>query len=100
MTYQGFPTVEAFCAFYVDTLTRREGDTVTFEVMDKLDPEQRESSVIRVEACSCGLTPERTDIPYCECGAADKASTLTADIRRQYATQIDLTGQVRQGARR
>lgn len=94
-TYRGFPSVDAYVAFLVDTLTRREGDVVTFEVMDKLDPVQRDSSVVLVESCSCNLTPERTDIPYCSCGAAEHAVARTADLRRQYATKIELRGAVR-----
>lgn len=88
-------TTDEYVATMVDTLTRREGDDVTFEVMDKLDPTQLPSRVILVEPCSCNLTPERTDVPYCTCGAAERASALTVDLRRQYATQLDLTGAVR-----
>lgn len=97
--YMGFPSVEAFCAFKVDTLTRREGDEVAFGVMDNLDPTQRESSVLFWMPCSCALTPEQSDVPYCSCGAAGRAVAVTADLRRQYATQIDLTGSVRVGAK-
>lgn len=82
-------------ALMVDTLTRREGDVLTFEVMDKADPTQRESNIVFVATCSCGLPPERSDTPYCTCGAAGQAQTLTADLRKQYATQLDLTGRLR-----
>ncbi len=77
MTYQGFPSVEAYVAYCVFDQVRTEGDVTTYEVVDRLDPRQLETRIV---------------------GVFDNEAAMLAlrdDLRRQYATQIDLRGAVR-----
>ncbi len=72
MPYQGFPDVDAYVAYLVFEQTRTEGDVTTYEVVDRLDPAQLVSRII---------------------GSFDNiaaALALRDDLRRQYATKIDL----------
>lgn len=75
--YKGFPSVDEYVAYMVFEQTRTEGDVTTYEVVDRLDPAQLETRIIH-----SGDTEA-------------EALALRDDLRRQYATQIDLTGSVR-----
>lgn len=79
--YKGFPSVEEYVAYMCFEQTRTEGDLTTYEVVDRLDPAQLASRIIA------------------SFDTMEQALTLRDDLRRQYATMIDLTGSVRSVAR-
>lgn len=74
MSYKGFPTVDAYVAYLVFEQTRTEGDVTTYEVVDRLDPRQLETRIVHVGDSEA------------------EAIALRDDLRRMYATRIDLRG--------
>ncbi len=78
--------------------TRVEGDVVSIEFVDRLDPAQLPSRIVLSEPCSCVAVRETHDPQRCTCGAGARVLGLRDQARRSYATQLDLTGSVRRGA--
>lgn len=72
MAYRNFPSVDDYVAYMVFDQVRTEGDVTTYEVVDRLDPAQLDSRIVYVG------------------DNAAAATTLRDQLRRQYATQIDL----------
>lgn len=95
MPYRGFPTVDDYTAYKVTEQSRfgdvpRCGAELCFEVLDNADPAQLDDRVVAHVPCVCGLEPARADFAFCTCGAAQSALSTRDELRRQYATQIDL----------
>lgn len=76
MPYQGFPSVDAYVAYMVFDQVRTEGEVTTYEVVDRLDPRQLATRIVHVGDSEA------------------EAIALRDDLRRQYATRIDLRGAV------
>lgn len=72
MTYKGFPSVDDYVAHLVFDQVRAEGAITTYEVVDRLDPQQLVSRIVGVF------------------DAEGEMLTLRDELRRKYATQIDL----------
>lgn len=70
--YRGFPSVDDYVAYQVFDQVRTEGDVTTYEVVDRLDPAQLDSRIVYVGD---------SEAP---------ALALRDDLRRKYATQIEL----------
>lgn len=93
-----FASVEDYVAHEAFEQTRVEGDVVTIEFVDRLDPAQLVSRIVLTAPCSCEAVRESHDPQRCTCGAGASVLRLRDAARRSYATQIDLTGAVRRGA--
>lgn len=63
---------EEWVAFHVFDQTRTEGDVTTYEVVDRMNPAQLESRIVGVFE------------------SEDAMLALRDDLRRKYATQLDL----------
>lgn len=72
MAYKGFPDVEAYVSFMVFDQVRQEGDVITYEVVDRLDPAQLPSRIVGVFDTEAEMY------------------ALRDDLRRKYATKLEL----------
>lgn len=72
MAYKGFPSVDAYVAYMVFDQVRTEGAVTTYEVVDRLNPAQLESRIVGVF------------------DTEGEMFSLRDDLRRQYATKIEL----------
>lgn len=72
MAYKGFADVDSYVSFMVFDQVRQEGDVITYEVVDRLDPAQLASRIVGVF------------------DAEAEMYALRDELRRKYATKLEL----------